>query len=172
MANLFGTDGVRGKAGVVLTAELALKLGQAAGQAFIKANGGKSGIVVIGRDTRISGQMLEAALTAGLTSVGVHVVSAGVIPTPAVAFLVRHYNALAGAVISASHNPYQDNGIKFFSASGEKISDETQSFIERVLQGEADVEEATGLAVGKVNVEHDAIKYYTDFLLGLLCSNG
>ncbi|MEF2825030.1 MAG: phosphoglucosamine mutase, partial [Peptococcaceae bacterium] len=68
MANLFGTDGVRGKAGVVLTAELALKLGQAAGQAFIKANGGKSGIVVIGRDTRISGQMLEAALTAGLTS--------------------------------------------------------------------------------------------------------
>lgn len=172
MANLFGTDGVRGKAGVVLTAELALKLGQAAGQAFIKENGGKSGIVVIGRDTRISGQMLEAALTAGLTSVGVHVVSAGVIPTPAVALLVRHYNAMAGAVISASHNPYQDNGIKFFSASGEKISDETQSFIERVLQGEADVEEATGLAVGKVNVEHDAIKYYKDFLLGLLCSNG
>lgn len=172
MANLFGTDGVRGKAGVVLTAELALKLGQAAGQAFIKANGGKSGLVVIGRDTRISGQMLEAALTAGLTSVGVQVVSAGVIPTPAVAFLVRHYNAMAGAVISASHNPYQDNGIKFFSASGEKISDDTQSFIERVLQGEADIEEATGLDVGKVSIEHDAIRYYKDFLMGLLCSNG
>lgn len=172
MANLFGTDGVRGKAGVVLTAELALKLGQAAGQAFMKANGGKSGIVVIGRDTRISGQMLEAALTAGLTSVGVNVVSAGVIPTPAVAFLVRHYNAMAGAVISASHNPYQDNGIKFFSASGEKISDDTQSFIERVLQGEADIEEATGLAVGTVSIEHEAVRYYKEFLMELLCSNG
>lgn len=172
MANLFGTDGVRGKAGVVLTAELALKLGQAAGQAFIKANGGKSGIVVIGRDTRISGQMLEAALSAGLTSVGVQVISAGVIPTPAVAFLVRHYNAMAGAVISASHNPYQDNGIKFFSASGEKISDETQAYIERALQGEIEIEEATGLAVGSVSVEHDAIRHYKDFLLGLLCNNG
>lgn len=172
MANLFGTDGVRGKAGVLLTAELALKLGQAAGYAFLQANDCKTGTVVIGRDTRISGQMLESALTAGLTSVGVQVISAGVVPTPAVAFLVRHYNAMAGAVISASHNPYQDNGIKFFSATGEKISDDTQSLIEAVLQGEVDVEEATGLSIGEITVEENAVEYYKDFLGELLCSNG
>lgn len=172
MAKLFGTDGVRGKAGALLTAELALKLGQAAGQAFLKANNGKVGTVIIGRDTRISGQMLEAALTAGLTSVGVQVVSVGVVPTPAVAYLVRHFHAMAGAVISASHNPYQDNGIKFFSGSGEKISDDTQELIERALEGEVDIEEATGLAIGNVIIEHNAVDFYKDFLGELLCSNG
>ena len=106
MAKLFGTDGVRGKAGSVLTAELAMKLGQAAGHVFLEENGGKTGVVIVGRDTRISGQMLECALTAGLTSVGIQVISAGVVPTPAVAFLVRKFKALAGAVISASHNPF------------------------------------------------------------------
>lgn len=172
MAKLFGTDGVRGKAGSVLTVELAMKLGQAAGHVFLKETGGKNGVVVIGRDTRISGQMLECALTAGLTSVGIHVISAGVVPTPAVAFLVRQFNALAGAVISASHNPFEDNGIKFFSAEGSKLRDDQEAVIEAVLQGEVEVPAAQDRAIGRYAQVDEAIELYKDYLDELMNISG
>lgn len=172
MAKLFGTDGVRGKAGRVLTAELAMKLGQAAGQVFLDANGGKTGSVIVGRDTRVSGQMLESALTAGLTSVGIQVISAGVVPTPAVAFLVRQFNALAGVVISASHNPFEDNGIKFFSDSGTKLSDAQEEAIEKILQGEASVTAATAKDIGRSAQVAEAAEAYKDYLVGLMNVGG
>ena len=126
---LFGTDGVRGAVGVDLTAELALSLGRAA--ALELGAGTSRPTFVLGRDTRASGHMLEAALTAGILSAGGDVASAGVIPTPAVAFLVLEMGAAAGAVISASHNPAHDNGIKFFGADGSKLSDESEQRIEQ-----------------------------------------
>lgn len=172
MAKLFGTDGVRGKAGSVLTVELAMKLGQAAGHVFLEENGGKTGVVIVGRDTRISGQMLECALTAGLTSVGIQVISAGVVPTPAVAFLVRKFKALAGAVISASHNPFEDNGIKFFSASGTKLRDDQEETIEAVLQGQVAVQPAEGKAIGRYAQVDEAIEVYKDYLDELMSVNG
>ena len=172
MAKLFGTDGVRGKAGSVFTAELAMKLGQAAGHVFLEENGGKTGVVIVGRDTRISGQMLECALTAGLTSVGIQVISAGVVPTPAVAFLVRKFKALAGAVISASHNPFEDNGIKFFSASGTKLRDDQEETIEAVLQGQVAVQPAEGKAIGRYAQVDEAIEVYKDYLDELMSVNG
>lgn len=172
MAKLFGTDGVRGKAGSVLTAELAMKLGQAAGHVFLEENGGKTGVVIVGRDTRISGQMLECALTAGLTSVGIQVISAGVVPTPAVAFLVRKFKALAGAVISASHNPFEDNGIKFFSASGNKLRDDQEEMIEAVLQGQVEIQPAVGKEVGRYAQVAEAIEVYKDYLDELMSING
>lgn len=172
MAKLFGTDGVRGKAGSVLTAELAMKLGQAAGHVFLEENGGKTGVVIVGRDTRISGQMLECALTAGLTSVGIQVISAGVVPTPAVAFLVRKFKALAGAVISASHNPFEDNGIKFFSASGTKLRDDQEETIEAVLQGQIAVQPVEGKAIGRYAQVEEAIEVYKDYLDELMSVNG
>ena len=171
MAKLFGTDGVRGKAGSVLTVELAMKLGQAAGHVFLEENGGKTGVVIVGRDTRISGQMLECALTAGLTSVGIQVISAGVVPTPAVAFLVRKFKALAGAVISASHNPFEDNGIKFFSASGTKLRDDQEETIEAVLQGQVAVQPAEGKAIGRYAQVDEAIEVYKDYLDELMSVN-
>lgn len=172
MAKLFGTDGVRGKAGRVLTAELAMKLGQAAGHVFLEENGGKTGVVIVGRDTRVSGQMLECALTAGLTSVGIQVISAGVVPTPAVAFLVRKFKALAGAVISASHNPFEDNGIKFFSASGSKLRDDQEATIEAVLQGDVQVEPAVGGDIGHYAQVDSAVDVYTDYLDELINVSG
>ncbi|MEX2552512.1 MAG: phosphoglucosamine mutase [Actinomycetota bacterium] len=126
---LFGTDGVRGLVGVDLTADLALSLGRAA--AFELGAGTERPTFVVGRDTRISGQMLEAALSAGILSAGGEVEVAGVIPTPGVAFLVLEMAAAAGAVISASHNPSQDNGIKFFGPDGSKLSDEIEERIEQ-----------------------------------------
>ena len=132
---LFGTDGVRGEANVVLTAELAYQLGRAA--AFVLKRDGlpdKESAMVIGKDTRISGDMLEASLIAGICSTGVNVYQAGVIPTPAVAVLTRMLNCMAGVVISASHNPYQDNGIKFFSPLGTKLPDEMERAIEEVIE--------------------------------------
>ena len=172
MGKLFGTDGVRGKAGEVLTAEMALKLGQAAGRVFLEDNGGKTGVVIIGRDTRISGQMLESALTAGLTSVGIQVISAGVVPTPAVAFLVRAFKALAGAVISASHNPFEDNGIKFFSAQGTKLRDDQEAAIEAALRGEIAIEEAKGRKIGRAAQVDEAVELYKDYLGELINVNG
>src|SRR5688500_16151114 len=114
MPRLFGTDGVRGVAHVDLTSDLVLALGRAAG--VVLAPDG--GTIVVGRDTRVSGPMLEDALVAGLCSAGAHVLRAGIVPTPAVAYLTLEHEAHAGAVISASHNPVEDNGIKFFSAQG------------------------------------------------------
>ena len=131
----FGTDGVRGVANTKLTPELALKLGYAAGQRFRQLEPNKQ-TVVIGRDTRLSGTMLEAALSAGFTSVGMNVVLLGVIPTPGVARIVVATGAAAGVVISASHNPYEDNGIKFFGTNGEKLPDSEEELIEALLDAE------------------------------------
>ncbi|MFZ0098122.1 MAG: phosphoglucosamine mutase, partial [Gemmobacter sp.] len=133
---LFGTDGVRGRANTYpMTAEMALRLGAAAGRYF-RRDGGSAHRVVIGKDTRLSGYMLENALTAGLTSTGMNVLLLGPVPTPAVGFLTRSMRADLGVMISASHNPHHDNGIKFFGPDGFKLSDEAEAEIEAILEGE------------------------------------
>jgi phosphoglucosamine mutase len=158
----FGTDGVRAVAGQnPLTAEWTLKLGAAAGEVF-KAQTRKP-VVVIGRDTRRSGDMLEAALAAGLTARGVDVIHVGVIPTPGVSYLTRQLGAIAGVVISASHNPFEDNGIKFFGANGEKLSDTLELEIEANLERE--LEPVTGTKMGTVNDYREAERIYSSFLL-------
>ena len=129
---LFGTDGIRGTANTApMTAEIALKLGQAAGLLFTR--GSHRHRVIIGKDTRLSGYMLEPALTAGFTSAGMHVTLAGPLPTPAIAMLTRSLRLDLGVVISASHNPYEDNGIKLFGPDGAKLSDETEAEIEALM---------------------------------------
>jgi phosphoglucosamine mutase len=133
---LFGTDGVRGRANShPMTAEMALRLGAAAGL-FFRRDGSQSHRVVIGKDTRLSGYMLENALTAGLCSTGMNVLLLGPVPTPAVGFLTRSMRADLGVMISASHNPHQDNGIKFFGPDGFKLSDEAEAEIEALLEEE------------------------------------
>ena len=133
---LFGTDGVRGRANTYpMTADMALRLGAAAGRYF-RRDGSSAHRVVIGKDTRLSGYMLENALTAGLTSTGMNVLLLGPIPTPAVGFLTRSMRADLGVMISASHNPHHDNGIKFFGPDGFKLSDEAEAEIEAMLEGE------------------------------------
>lgn len=139
MGKYFGTDGVRGVANSELTPELAFKLGRFGGHVLIQhAEGVEHPRVLVGRDTRISGQMLEAALVAGMLSVGIEVMQLGVISTPAVAYLTRVQGAAAGVMISASHNPAPDNGIKFFGADGFKLSDEQELEIEALLDQEVD----------------------------------
>jgi phosphoglucosamine mutase len=132
----FGTDGVRGKVGTTpITPELVMKLGYAAGKVLAgRHRSAEHPTVLIGKDTRVSGYMLESALQAGLSAAGVDVVLVGPMPTPAVAYLTRALRLSAGIVISASHNPYDDNGIKFFSRDGAKLPDETESEIERALE--------------------------------------
>jgi phosphoglucosamine mutase len=133
---LFGTDGVRGTANSYpMTAEMALKLGAAAGRHF-RSDGSNGHRVVIGKDTRLSGYMIETALTAGLTSTGMNVLLLGPVPTPAVGFLTRSMRADLGIMISASHNAHQDNGIKFFGPDGFKLSDADEAAIERIVAGE------------------------------------
>jgi phosphoglucosamine mutase len=131
----FGTDGVRGRVGEApITPDFIMRLGYAAGKVLAQASpGGARPVVLIGKDTRISGYMLEAALEAGFAAAGVDVLLAGPLPTPAVAYLTRALRLTAGVVISASHNPYQDNGIKFFSAEGNKLPDATEAAIEAAL---------------------------------------
>ena len=130
----FGTDGIRGRANGVITAELALKVGQATGLVFRR--GEHRHRVVIGKDTRLSGYMIETALVAGFTSVGMDVLLLGPMPTPAVAMLTRSMRADLGVMISASHNPYDDNGIKLFGPDGYKLSDETEHKIETLIDGD------------------------------------
>ena len=133
---LFGTDGVRGRANTYpMTAEMALRLGAAAGR-FFRRDGSAGHRVVIGKDTRLSGYMIENALTAGLTSTGMNVLLLGPVPTPAVGFLTRSMRADLGVMISASHNPHHDNGIKFFGPDGFKLSDEAEAEIESIVAGE------------------------------------
>ena len=127
----FGTDGIRGRANGVITPELALKVGQAAGLTFRR--GEHRHRVVMGKDTRLSGYMIETALVAGFTSVGMDVLLLGPMPTPAVAMLTRSMRADLGVMISASHNPYDDNGIKLFGPDGYKLSDEVEHGIERLV---------------------------------------
>src|SRR2546421_1527717 len=127
----FGTDGIRGRANGLITPELALKVGQAAG--LISRRGEHRHRVVIGKDTRLSGYMIETALVAGFTSVGMDVLLLGPMPTPAVAMLTRSMRADLGVMISASHNPFDDNGIKLFGPDGYKLSDDVEKQIEQLL---------------------------------------
>ena len=161
LGRLFGTDGVRGVANLDLTPELAFALGRAG--AFVLTNAKKRPQLVVGRDTRQSGDMLEAALTAGILSVGGDVLSAGIIPTPAVAYLTRILGADAGVMISASHNPVPDNGIKFFSAQGYKLPDETEDQVERLLT-EHNLPRPTGGEVGKKRQLDRAAELYLNHL--------
>src|SRR6476659_3090587 len=132
MVKYFGTDGVRGVANTELTPELAFKLGRFGGYVLTKESKSRPK-VIIGRDTRISGHMLEGALVAGLLSIGAEVMKLGVISTPGVAYLTRAMSAQAGVMISASHNPVEDNGIKFFGPDGFKLSDEQENEIEQLM---------------------------------------
>ncbi|WP_293910983.1 phosphoglucosamine mutase [Deinococcus sp.] len=159
----FGTDGIRAVAGEFpLTPAWVLSLGAAAGEVLRERNPRAS--VVIGKDTRQSGDMLEAALAAGLTSRGVGVTHLGVLPTPGVSYLTRELGADAGAVISASHNPYQDNGIKFFGATGEKLSDALEAEMEAAIARVAELPPVTGTAMGSVTNYTEAERRYSSFL--------
>lgn len=163
MGQLFGTDGVRGIANKDLTVELAYKLGRIGGYLLTKGNGRAK--IVVGKDTRISGDMLEAALVSGICSAGVDVLSVGVLPTPAIAYLTRKYNANAGVMISASHNPVEYNGIKFFNTEGYKLTDEIEDEIESyILNGEDIAVFPTGENVGTKTIVMDALNDYSDFL--------
>lgn len=164
MANrkYFGTDGVRGKVGAYpITPDFALKLGWAAGK-VLASQGSK--MVLIGKDTRISGYMLESALEAGLAAAGLSAAFTGPMPTPAIAYLTRTFRAEAGIVISASHNPYYDNGIKFFSAKGTKLPDEIEEAIEAMLEQPMDCVESAEL--GKASSINDAAGRYIEFCKG------
>lgn len=164
MARLFGTDGVRGVANESLTCELAVKIGQAAA-AVLGGNQKKRPLVAVGMDTRISSDMLAGALSAGLCSSGADVLSLGVIPTPAVAYLVRKYHADAGVVISASHNSAEFNGIKIFSANGYKLPDELEEKIEDMILGDEKIHgEIIGADIGRIIPAENAHKDYVDYL--------
>jgi len=166
MARLFGTDGVRGIANHELTCELAYKLGQA-GAYVLAAEARHTPKILVGMDTRISGHMLESALVAGICSVGAEAVCLGVMPTPAVAYLTRYYNADAGAVISASHNPFEFNGIKFFNAQGYKLSDEIEDKIEELIRCDGgQIPLPTGAGIGKKSTAENALRDYVEFLKG------
>jgi phosphoglucosamine mutase len=166
MARLFGTDGVRGVANSELTAKLAYRLGQA-GAYELTAETKHMPQILVGMDTRVSGHMLEAALVAGICSVGAEAVCLGVMPTPAVAYLTRYYKADAGVVISASHNPYEFNGIKFFDSKGYKLPDAMEDRIEELIRGGLDrLELPTGAGVGRKRNENNALRDYLEFLKG------
>lgn len=164
MGRLFGTDGVRGVANTELNPSLAYKMGKAA--AIVLGENNDRPLFVIGKDTRISGDMLENALTAGILSAGGDVLKLGVIPTPGVAYLVKHYKADAGVVISASHNSFEYNGIKFFNGKGFKLDDDTENEIEDIILDENyKHEELIGGDLGRESVAEDALSVYVDFLL-------
>ena len=186
MARLFGTDGVRGEANVELTPELAYRLGRAA-TLYFGENSETMPKILIGRDTRISGQMFEAALSAGICSAGGRAIIVGVIPTPAIAYLTKKKKANAGIVISASHNPFHDNGIKFFGGNGYKLPDSVEDELERIvkkIEAGDDYPRATGAKMGYIDYRHEYINEYKDFILStcterfdgmkivLDCSNG
>ncbi len=164
MARMFGTDGVRGVAGTELTIELAMKLGQAGAYVLTKEKEHQPTIIV-GCDTRISGGMLANALMAGICSVGANAVYMGVIPTPAIAYLTKKLKVDAGVVISASHNPMEFNGIKFFNGEGYKLSDVLEDEIEALIKnGMKDVTMPIGSGIGKVSYRFDAKEEYISFI--------
>ena len=170
MGALFGTDGVRGIANEELTAELAYKLGRIG--AHVLLGGGQGGKVLIGRDTRRSGYLLEAGMTAGFLSMGVDVISLGIIPTPGVAYLVRELQAQIGVVISASHNPGQYNGIKFFDKDGYKLSDGIEEKIEEyILAGEDVKNRPLGKDIGTLKTLDRAGELYMDYLKTTISCN-
>src|SRR5262245_1457459 len=176
MGRIFGTDGVRGVAGVELTAQLALDLAVAAVPVLVPAAAvsghGRRPVAVIGRDSRASGDFLEAAVVAGLASSGVDVLRLGVIPTPGVAYLTGALNADFGVVLSASHNPAADNGIKFFGGAGVKLPDETEDAIEARMRAAGDARAAADdlpvAGFGRVTDAYSAHETYLDHLLASL----
>jgi phosphoglucosamine mutase len=158
----FGTDGIRGTVGAFpITPEFMLRLGQSAGRVLAQKSAGRRTTVLIGKDTRVSGYMLEAALEAGFSSVGVDVVLCGPLPTPAVAYLTRAQRLSAGVVISASHNPYEDNGIKFFSGDGRKLDDAIEQQIEDLLDQPSGC--VASAELGKARRLDDATGRYIEF---------
>lgn len=167
MGRMFGTDGVRGIANTELTSEIAYGLGRAG--AYVLTEGTHKPKILVAKDTRISGDMLEAALVSGILSVGAEAVILGVVPTPAVAHLIREYNADAGIMISASHNPVEYNGIKFFDNKGYKLQDELEDEIQRVIEsGFEGVPSPTGHDLGRSYMEHGALDEYTDYALSTI----
>ena len=186
MARLFGTDGVRGEANVNLTPELAYRLGRAA-TIYFGRDSEEQPLILIGRDTRLSGEMFEAALTAGICSAGGRAMLAGVIPTPAIAYLARRHKAKAGIVISASHNPFHDNGIKFFGGDGYKLPDAVEDELEEIvhqLENDDNLARRTGEKIGHIEYRTDLLNQYIEFVIStcqerfdgmkivLDCSNG
>ncbi len=168
MGRLFGTDGVRGVANKDLTNELAMKIGMAAAEILLKRAGDQRPTVMIGRDTRASGDMLEAALTAGFCSVGVNVLSVGVVPTPAIAYLVGKYGCEAGVMISASHNPCEYNGIKIFQSTGYKLPDSVEDEIEAIILDSPDqIELKTGGDVGRRTYCKTAVEDYIEHIVSV-----
>jgi len=183
MSRIFGTDGVRGIANKELTVELAYKLGKAG--ACVLTKGTHKAKILVGMDTRISGDMLESALIAGILSVGAEAISVGVVPTPAVSYLTKKYNADAGVVISASHNPVEYNGIKFFNGEGFKLTDELEDKIQELIENDfAGIEVPVGENVGRKVVVTTGVEEYVDFAvstiegdlkglkIGIDCANG
>ena len=162
MNRIFGTDGVRGIANTELTVELAYKLGRSG--AFLLTKGAHKPKIIVGMDTRISGDMLESALVAGILSVGAEAICLGVVPTPAVAYLTRKYGADAGVVISASHNPVEYNGIKFFNSKGFKLSDELEDTIQAVIESDFEgVPSPIAGDLGKKTVKLNGVEDYIEF---------
>ncbi len=162
VGKLFGTDGIRGIANKELTPELAFQIGRAGAYILSKGNYGK---IIVGKDTRASGDMLEAAITAGICSMGLNVISVGIIPTPAVAYLTRKYEAIAGVVISASHNPGEYNGIKFFNNQGFKLPDEIEEKIEDIILNKKELDiRPIGEKIGKVILDKNGSEDYINYL--------
>ncbi len=157
----FGTDGIRGRANGVITPELALRVGQAAGRYFLR--GAHKHRVVIGKDTRLSGYMIESALQAGFTSVGMDVLLLGPMPTPAVAMLTRSMRADLGVMISASHNPFDDNGIKLFGPDGYKLSDDVEMRIEQLLDEDLTRKLANSASIGRARRIDSTFDRYIEF---------
>ena len=182
MRKYFGTDGIRGIAGESLTADLSFKVGKALGKLLTEKK--EHPKVVIGRDTRISCDMIEQALTAGLTSTGVNVMTVGTIPTPAIAYLTKTIETDSGIMISASHNPYQDNGIKIFGPDGFKLTDEQELEIESLIDNSEQIKNASFEKIGKIYGGHELSQKYvqhikqsiprdlSDIKIALDCANG
>ena len=172
MGKLFGTDGIRGIVGENLTADLAFRVGQAVGTVLMEEKGGQRPTVVLGKDTRISSDLLEAALIAGLCSVGSDVKPVGDIPTPAVAYLTRQEKADAGIVVSASHNPYEHNGIKVFNSQGYKLSDALEERVEEKILSKEPMDLKTR---GELGRRHHGMKQlkrdYIDFVASTIDSD-
>ena len=166
----FGTDGIRGTVGEApITPDFVMRLGHAAGRVLARKAGSERPAVLIGKDTRVSGYMLESALEAGLSAAGVDVLLVGPMPTPGIAYLTRALRLSAGIVISASHNPHQDNGIKFFSAAGSKLDDATESAIEAVL--DQPLRCMSSARLGKARRVDDAAGRYIEFCKGTFPAN-
>lgn len=164
MRKLFGTDGVRGVANIELTPELAFKLGRTGSYVIGKNSNTNNNFIIIGKDTRQSSEMLSASISSGICSIGVDVWDIGFAPTPVVSWLVKKYNAKAGVMISASHNPAKDNGIKFFNSEGHKLDDNIEIEIENLLENDSEIPRANGDEVGRIYEKSDIIISYIDYL--------